>query len=191
MKIGIDMDSVIAEIMQPMVDFHNNRYHTNLTIDDHTDYNLSTVWKCDPSDVLFRIFEYYESSYFDSTLPVEGARKGIDYLSKKHELILITSRPHAIERKTIGWLDKYFPDKFKKVCHTNQVSHAHEKRRKKSEVCREEQITVMIDDAVDYAVDCAEAGIQVYLFPARWNTGFAARERIQPVSGWDEIISIL
>lgn len=191
MKIGVDMDSVIAEIIQPMVEFHNARYHTRLTLADHVDYNLSAVWKCDPATVLERIYEYYESPYFDRVQPVVGSERGIEYLSRKHELVLITSRPHSIEEKTNCWLDKHFPGKFKKVLHTNQISHSHEKRKKKSEVCREEGIALMIDDAVDYAVDCAQAGIQVYLFREAWNINAPVHANIRPVAGWEEIISIL
>lgn len=191
MKIGIDMDSVLAEIMQPMVDFHNERYHTHLTLADHTDYDLSKVWKCDPAEVLPRIYEYYESSFFDGVLPVTGADKGIAYLAAKYDLYLITSRPHLVEDKTNRWIGRYFPGKFRKLLHTNQVSHAHEKRKKKSEVCREEGIGVMIDDAIDYAVDCAQAGIQVYLFSANWNRKYPAHKNIRKVGGWDEIISLL
>jgi len=191
MKIGIDMDSVIAEIIAPMVEFHNERYHTNLTVEDHVAYDLSRVWKCDPTDVLSRIFEYYESPFFDKVQPVPGSQTAIRHLSRKHELILITSRPYVIEQKTREWLRVYFPGMFKKICHTNQVSRAHEERKRKSQVCRDEGISLMIDDAVDYALDCAEAGIQVYLFPALWNRKAPVHKRIQPVRGWDEIITLL
>lgn len=191
MKIGVDMDSVIAEIMQPMVDFHNERYHTHLTLADHDDYDLAKVWQCDPADVLPRIFEYYESSHFENTRPVNGSVRGIGYLAAKYDLYLITSRPHLVEGKTNSWINRYFPDKFRKVLHTNQVSHQHEKRKKKSEVCREEGITMMIDDAVDYAVDCAQAGIQVYLFSASWNRNYPKHENIRKVAGWEEIITLL
>ncbi len=191
MKIGVDMDSVLAEIMQPMVEFHNARYHTDLTFHDHTDYNLSKVWKCDPTDVLFRIFEYYESPYFDKVQPIEGAVEGIGRLSVSHDLYLITSRPHRIEHKTNAWLKKHFPDKFKKVLHTNQVSHSHEVRKTKSQVCKEEGISLMIDDAPDYAIDCAQAGIQVFLFPALWNKSVPEHKFIRPVAGWSEIVTLV
>lgn len=191
MKIGVDMDSVIADLIPPMVAFHNERYHTDLTVSSHSNYNLSVVWKCDPTDVLFRIFEYYESPHFDRVMPIKGAVEGINRLSEKHELILITARPHRIEHKTHAWLQKHFHGKFNKILHTNLVSSKNETRKKKSQVCKEEGISAMIDDAPDYAIDCASEGIQVYLFPALWNKTIQPHKLIRPVSGWDEIVTLL
>lgn len=191
MKIGIDMDSVLAELIGPMDEFHNALYHTSLTHGDHTDYNLSTVWKCGHEEVLPRILAYYDSPYFDKVVPIEGAVEAVARLSVRHELTLITSRPHTIEQKTIAWLDRYFPGRFKNVRHTNQVSHAHEKRKKKSEVCREEGVTLMIDDHIDYALDCAQVGIQVFLFPAMWNKKAPAHKLIRKVTGWEEITKLV
>lgn len=191
MKIGIDMDSVIAEILGPMVEFHNRKYFTTLTSEDHTMYDLSAVWRCSPNEVLTRIYEYYESSFFDSVQPVEGSLQGVEYLYKKYDLYLITSRPHIIENKTASWLNTFFPGKFKKICHTNQISQEHEIKKMKSTVCKEEGIMHMIDDAPDYALDCASVNIQVYLFSAPWNYNYPRHKHIKPVKGWDEIVQLL
>jgi len=188
MKIGVDMDSVLAEIILPLDTFHNNIYKTRISFSDHTVYRLDKLWNCSEKEVIRRIYEFYESPYFDRTKPIEGAKKGINILAKDHTLILISSRPIIIEHKSHEWLDIYFKNKFSKIVHTNQVSHKHETRKKKSEICVEEGISIMIEDHVDYALDCALAGIQVYLLPAPWNkNNNITHSNIKRVNNWTEI----
>lgn len=192
MKIGVDMDSVLAEIILPLDIFHNEIYKTAITYNDHTTYRLDKLWKCSEKEVIKRIYEFYNSSYFDKIKPVIGARKGTCALSKVHTLILISSRPTTIEHKSHEWLDIYFKDKFSKIVHTNQVSHKHERRKKKSEICMKEGIHTMIEDHVDFAFDCANAGIQVLLLSTPWNRKEKVMHpNIKRVNNWTEIIKYL
>jgi uncharacterized HAD superfamily protein len=192
MKIGIDMDSVIAEIMEPMYSFHNAKYKTNASPKDQNSYDLTSIWNCSHIEALNRINEFYASSYFHETKPVEGSVEGIKHLLRQHhQLILVTSRPPYMEQKSITWLNEHFKGSFIKVCHTNQVSHEHEKKRKKSEICLEENVEVMIEDHIDYAVDCASVGIRVFLFNMPWNQTKALPKGIRRVFSWKEIIGLL
>lgn len=34
MHIGVDIDSVLAEIMRPLIEFHNKKYKTNIKYKD-------------------------------------------------------------------------------------------------------------------------------------------------------------
>ncbi len=195
MNIGVDMDSVLAEIIEPLDSFHNIRYQTNLQFEDHSVYNLMGLWNCTETEMIDRIHEFYLSSYFAQTKPIKGAVEGITKLAKKNKLILITSRPLFIEDMSQKWLDNYFKGKFVKICHTNQVTQAHEKKIKKSDVCVRESVEIMIDDHLDYAYDCAQAGIQVLLFEAPWNKKRTIekkyKQNIKRVSNWTEITDLL
>ncbi|OQA04777.1 MAG: hypothetical protein BWY68_00125 [bacterium ADurb.Bin400] len=44
----------------------------------------------------------------------------------------------------------------------------------------------MIDDSLEHAIDCSQAGIDVVLFDQPWNR-FGAPEGISRVQSWDEI----
>lgn len=192
MKIGVDMDSVLADII-PLLDlFHNENYKTSISNESHTDYNLSTIWNCSGEEVIRRIYEFYQSTYFDKILPIKGAKKNIDMLSRKHTLILITSRPFHIEEKSRSWLNTHFHGAFTKIIHTNQVSQKHESKKRKSEICLEEGIDVMVEDHLDYALDCAQAGIKVLLLPMPWNVNNKLEHsNITRVADWSEITTYL
>lgn len=191
MKIGVDMDSVLAEIMIPLVNFHNDLYGTDLKLEDHIHYDLTKVWKCSNDEVLEKIDKFYRSSYFDKTQPVKGAKEGIGHLSKKHELIVITSRPYSIENKTLGWLAKHFPGTFKSVQHTNHINFDKSKKRDKSSVCMELGIKLMIDDCLEFAEDCAGKNIKVLLVDTPWNRSDKLHKNITRVLSWEEIVKLL
>jgi uncharacterized HAD superfamily protein len=65
MKIGIDMDSVLADITSSLNAFHNERYGTQCKVEDYLDYDLSTIWKCAPDEAYERVYAFYESPFMD------------------------------------------------------------------------------------------------------------------------------
>jgi len=187
MIIGIDMDSVLADLIEPLNRFHCDRYGTTLTLSDYTDYDLSNIWLCPPDEVLARIFEFYESPYMDEIPVMPGAIEGVAYLKQKHTLVLITSRPLLTEKKTEAWIKYNFPGSFDKVVLSNQVSSNDEKKRTKAEIGKELGIEAMIDDHIDYVNDCVENGITSYLFEAPWNKGKFVSEGIFHLKDWQEV----
>ena len=187
MLIGVDLDSVLAYLEDPLFRFHNDRFGTKDKIKDAKDYDMWLLWKCTPRESFDRICDFYRSPYMDEVLPVKGAIKGIAKIKQKHELVVITSRPNWIEEKTNNWINMYFPGVFKQVIQTNQFSHASEKKVKKSEVCLNIGAKVFIDDCPAYCEDCAGAGISVYMFARPWNKKAPLGENVARVSGWGEI----
>ena len=193
MIIGVDMDSVIAEIIRPIDLFHNRQYGTNITYDDHESYDLRLYWNCSLEDMYRRIFEFYDSPEFEETKPVAGSQSALGILAEDHELHLITARPYDVEAQSRKWLDKHFPRIFKEIHHTNLISKGgKETSVKKSEICRKMGATVMIDDHIDYILDCAESAITSYLFPAPWNRGKKiVHPRIRQITGWEEAVELI
>jgi len=188
MIIGVDMDSVLADIIPPMVAFHNEEYGTNLVSADHSDYNLTKVWNVAEDEVLRRVMRFYESHHFERTQPIRGAVEGITKLAQLHTLYLITARPVSIEHMTDSWLNKYLPGKFDKVLHTNLVSNKGETKIKKSALCTKHHVEIMIEDCVEYARDIAEAGVPVLLLEARWNRDHVPQDNITAVPTWKEVV---
>lgn len=188
MKIGIDLDSVLADLMDPLIRFHNERYNKKHTIKDHVTYNLTEVWGVSSEEVLHRIYEFYESPYMDEVLPMSGSVEGVNKLQIVHDLHVITARPYDIEKKTVDWLDRYFPGKFKSIYHTNWVSSTRYKKRNKSELCVEYGVECMIEDHLDFATDIADENIEVLLLDSPWNQSNMLPDKIHRVFTWEEIV---
>lgn len=193
MIIGIDMDSVIAEIIRPIDLFHNRKYGTNVSYEDHESYDLRLYWDCSLEDMYKRIFEFYESPEFQETKPVPGSQRALAILAQDHKLHLITARPYDVEAQSRRWLDKHFPDIFTEIHHTNLISKEGKGTSvKKSEICRKMGATVMVDDHIDYILDCAENAIISYLFPAPWNRGKKIEHaHVRQIAGWEEAVELI
>ena len=176
MKIGIDLDSVVADIMTPLIDFHNQKYQTNTKLSDHTTFSIEKIWKCTEAESIDRIHEFYQSSFVNKIKPVPGSLDGIKFLSNTHE---ITNR----------WIDQYFPNIFKTINHTNQSGKIGGKKIKKSEVAEKLKINLFIDDHLDFAYDCASLGIKILLMDMPWNQIKKLPKNIVRVSSWKEIVN--
>ncbi len=187
MHIGVDLDSVLAEIIPAMDRFHNETYHTKIKLADHKSFNLSEVWGGTSDDAYNKLLRFQQSAYFDIIKPVKGARRGIAGLNKKHTLSVITARPYLLEKKTIAWLDKYFPKKFKHIYHTNQAARSNEPFVKKSEIGKKLGIEMMIEDNLDFAIDIVSIGVPVFLFDQPWNRVKKLPKGITRVYSWREI----
>jgi uncharacterized HAD superfamily protein len=120
---------------------------------------------------------------------INGAVDGVNYLKKKHNLFLITSRPNITKRSTLCWLDRYFPIVFDQIILSNQFSIEAGKKKTKGEIGVEVGIDAMIDDHIDYVVDCMNHGIKSYLFEATWNKQIVVSSEIVRMRGWVDVKS--
>ncbi len=188
MLIGIDIDDVMADFISPLIEFHNRRYGTSLKADDFHSYRFSEVWGGTDEEGIRKVFEFCNSRYFAGIKPADGAVEAIGKLSKKFDLVSLTSRPVELEPKTLEWLEKYFPGIFADkiyFAHNSYVNFGN--RKKKSEFCRDLNITFLIEDSLEYARECSEIGTRIYLLDKPWNrTG--ELEGVIRVKSWDEII---
>jgi len=189
MIIGVDMDSVIAEIIRPMDAFHNREYGTNLQYDDHAEWDLSKLWNCTIEEMFVRVFKYDNSPEFSKVIPIQGSQKVLAELSKKHSFHLITSRPFSIEKESLKWLNTFFPAIFNSTHHTNQISEeGFGKGTKKSVLCKQIHADIMIDDHIENVLDCADYEIKTLLFPAPWNRTYVnTHPFIHKINSWEEV----
>jgi len=190
MKIGVDLDSVVADIMSPLIEFHNKNYKTNIKFADHTTFSIEKVWKCTEEEAIDRIIEFNNSPFMNKIKPMPGAIKGIKHLSGFHELHVITSRSDTTEKITDLWIKKHFPNIFKSINHTNQSGKKENNRVKKSEVAKKLGINLFIEDHLEYALDCASLDIEVLLMNMPWNQTRKLPKNITRVYSWKEIINI-
>lgn len=185
-KIGVDLDSVLAELSSKLLEYLNDTYDTDFSVDDCKEYDLSSMWNCSKNECTRRVYDFYKSKYFEEVKPVKGSKEGIKYLANKYDLFVITSRPSWLEKETVEWVEKYFPSKFKKVILTNQVS-IEEKMKTKSEVGKELGISYLIDDHVEYLMDSFNNGIKVIAFDMPWNRKADLPDEVIRISNWKEI----
>lgn len=181
------MDEVLADHTGSFNVYHDNKYGTdlrNMVIDEFYLHNLIDVTA---EEEMQRIKDYYHTDDFLNMKPIEGAVEAVRELAKGNELYVITSRPDFVAQASQEWLNEYFPGCFKEFVILNH-HFGGVKVKKKSDICREKKIEVMIDDLADYANDCAQVCKKVILFNKPWNIGKKIEPNVTRAENWVEIL---
>ncbi len=187
MKIGVDLDSVLANFCVSLHEYHNEAYATDYPLKAYNTHDLRQVWNVDEEEVVKRLFDFYDTEYLENIPLTPGAQKAVKSISDFHTLYLITSRPDKFHHKTQNWIAKNFPGMFTDVLCTNQVSAKGSKSKTKSEICLAVGAQIMIDDHLVFAYDCAEANIDVLLYDQPWNRKHKLPKKIKRMHSWKEI----
>ena len=139
MVIGIDLDEVLADFINSFLKFYNKKNKTSFRRNKISCYNIWKIWEETQEKIMGDIYDFYKTHYFENIKPVAGAIDGIDILSQKHELKIITSRQNDIKLKTEDWIEKNFPNKFSKIHFANHFAPSGS-NIKKLEICFKENI---------------------------------------------------
>jgi len=187
MLIFIDLDEVLCNFIEKFLLFHNRIKNTNFKFEQVKEYHMNKLWGVSREEIVKELKEYYDSKEFENLSIIPGAKKAIDILSKNNELIIITARPNFLKEKTEIWINKNFPNKFSTIYLTNEGTH-NEPTEKKVDLCLKLGIKLVIEDSLENAIDCAKAGMKVFLLNKPWNQCENLPENINRVYSWEEII---
>jgi uncharacterized HAD superfamily protein len=190
MHIGIDLDEVVVDTLGGIIKLHNEKYGTRFAHKDFASYHLQDTWGGTREEAIEKVDKFLKTDPLKHFNPVAGSITAIKTLKERgHELYIITGRSNENSEHTETWLKHHFPKVFSGVHYVSFYSLT-EKPRKKSEVCRELGIELIIDDNWDTAVDCAAQNIKVLLFDQQWNRGKVPKN-VERVHSWDEILKKL
>tara|TARA_Y100000310_G_scaffold344806_1_gene459650 strand:+ start:1926 stop:2516 length:591 start_codon:yes stop_codon:yes gene_type:complete len=187
MLIGVDVDDVLAELMEQLLRDYNLEHGTGISKNDVLSYDLSELWGGTIEETIAIVNGFYHGSLFREIQPVFGSQEGVRKLSERHKLEVITSRPYSIERETKGWVEEYFGGLFSEVTLTNEFPLDERPGRGKHEVCEERGIDVLIDDYMGHAERCSGNGTRVLLYDQPWNQG-EVPEGVTRVYSWNDVV---
>lgn len=190
MRIGIDMDEVIADHTGSFNAFHDNKYGTDLANMVLSEFYLHKLIDVTPEEEREHIWEYYGTEDFRKMQPIQGSVEAVKKLALDHELYVITSRPGFVAQESQDWLERYFPGCFKKFIILNHRS-GDAKAKSKAEACAENNVDIMVEDLADYANDCASVCKQVFLIEKPWNNRKAVSSNVVRAKSWDEILDLV
>ena len=190
MKIGIDLDDVIADFFPGFLDFYNKKYKKNFSIKDMASY---WIWKIgigkNKQEAIRLVDEFHDSSEFDSLPLVSGARESIFELSQMPDsrLYIITSRPLEYRLKTNKFIDKHFQDISLTIYYSGDFHNGiNQSEYTKAKLCKRLQLDYFVEDCLDYAEACAEKSSKVFLLDKPWNQG--SNKKVERVYNWQEIL---
>ncbi len=185
MKIGIDIDEVVAKYAEGYLEIFQREYGKAANFENISSYNFneSLGISKEESDKLNSLF--INSEIFDNLKLIEGARESVIELSKQHDIIFITFRPMHLKEKTKNFIEKIFPN------HSFEIFYAREfPNKSKAKACNSLGVNVILEDHAPAALDCANNGVKVFLFDKPWNKG-TEHENIIRVRNWQEVLKKL
>lgn len=188
MRVGIDVDDVLADFTKTLIRYYNNMYGTSLKINQFFSYRFWDIWGGTREEAIRIVQDFNNSLYFSQMQPISGAIKSVKSLVINNELIVITSREPKVVKETEEWIQRFFPNMFKGVYFTNNQYTGWGQIKKKSDVCLELSIDLIIEDSLEYSMECAENGIRALLFDRPWNKTENLPENVTRVYSWQEIL---
>ena len=124
--------------------------------------------------------------------PISWAKTGVQRLTDAWKtLIALTGRADDAWEVTTSLVERHFPGQIPRILFSNH--DVAEKKKLKSQVAKENDIWLMIEDNIYHAIELAENGIPTILLDRPWNHDAVIPEwlPIYWLSNWEEIVQYI
>jgi len=190
MKIAIDLDEIIAGFLDALIKYHNDSYKTTYHKSDFFSYEFWKVIGGTREEAIDKVYGFHDSHFFNEIKPLDGAIEAVKKLKQNNELYLITSRQDDFKEKTRTWIEKYLSNTFEEILHSNAYPR-NGISQKKSDLCDSLNVYALIEDNLDYIIECMKPDRKMILFRYPWNEQRKKPKGIYAVSGWNEALKLL
>ncbi len=175
MKIGIDIDNVIANTLVDLADRFNEYIGRELS-----PVEVVEVMRKEK----FRMWGYWFLTWRKGLLTkvsvISGARDTIRQWHGGHKIVLVTSRLRILNRQTRFWLSE-------NGIPYHELHHSKEtKKHLKADGCE-----IFIEDNLEECEVLADHCRQVFLMDHPWNRRPIKNKNIVRVNGWSELKGLL
>jgi 5'(3')-deoxyribonucleotidase len=176
-RIGVDIDDTLLDFVGSYIEYSNKMNKTNLKREDFILYSFSNK----------TIFDFYDSDFFRKMLPLPESVETINCLKKNYDLYIVTSRPNYLYINTMNQLWEHFRSIFSEVFFSsNHYTGEKNSGKTKADICLENGISILIDDSLEYALQGAKKGLEVFLLDYPWNKK-EDHKKIFRAENWKEI----
>jgi len=183
--IAVDVDDTLLDTISPLLEYFNSTHDKQITREQCVNYRLQKIFGYSEEEGLAKIKFFFTSSQGENLEPVPGAIEAVQALKNDFSLIALTARWKHLQKLTEKQLEKHFPGSFQKVvCCGDDMT--------KKDYCTRKKIRHIIDDAPHHAHECAENGINSYLFgDYGWNKEYRTIPGLSRTLNWKEVCDIL
>lgn len=179
LRIGVDVDNVIAQFVPAYLERHNEEHRTKFTIKDIKSYYLCDWLNIPEDEIVKNIFDMQANGEYMFLKPTKEVSKYISLLKEKgHNVILITNRVNASD--TIIWLninkipfDKVFTIK------------------SKGWILDLLHLDYYIEDNPNNAYMANRQGIKTIIFNQPWNRMVKETDTMKRAKNWKQVVKII
>lgn len=189
--IAVDVDEVLSASAEGFVKFSNERWGTNLTIDDYHEH-WAKMWSVSEQEADNRMLVLNKEGIIKSYNPVTSAEAVLKKLAKKFRLVVATSRSTYLSEETVIWIDKHYGGVFENIHHSGIYDADGEDRHlaTKAQLCLDIGADYLIDDQIKHCVGAAEVGVKAILFgDYAWSkTSKKLPKNVTRCKDWQEVL---
>lgn len=191
--LAIDLDDVVLPTAEPLLEYYNQTYGTNLQLSDYYSSDLTVLQAPNIGTAIERFHVYLESEEFFNLPPTQESVQALEQLQESFDLYAVTGRHSVVEEATKLWLEQHFQQIFQDAIFTNYYNpETSVQLSTKAAVCRSIGAVLLIEDHLDHALRVADEGIDVLLFGSYpWNQSDQLPANVRRVEGWSEITELL
>lgn len=176
MRIGVDIDGVLADSLPLWVKELNNFFNKSVPVEEFHLYDIRKTYDIKPGEIE-RFIELKGKYLMSEPPPVPGAPRYLRKIKQHHEVYIITARDERYRRETSRWLKKHGLPYDELL-----LLGSHEKK----EICLEKNLHVMVEDTLEIGKKISSAGVPVLLMDAPYNQG-ALPVLVYRKRSWEEI----
>jgi uncharacterized HAD superfamily protein len=187
MRIGLDIDGVLAQYYTMFRAWHSDRYEALPPVDSWHTTSLSAHLDIDEDERWDRVEEYMDECLARLD-PVPGSQAVIDSWRDEASFVAITRRPETYHDVTWQWLVHTYGDVFDGVECTTHFGDDGVWHRCKGKLCVAHDVDVFVDDIDDHVGRARDEDVLGVLFSQPWNEGLDVSHGVQD---WDDADALL
>jgi 5'(3')-deoxyribonucleotidase len=166
--VAVDLDEVLGGFLPSLTRWHNRTFETNFQLEDYQTYSYNDLWGGSIESTVAKVHDFFQAEDFLTGVePIKYAFETLKQFIDCFDFVVVTSRQTIIRNETIAWLDEHFPGIFSNVLlgnhydmkspnpEVNTDSKGNVIKKSKPEMCQSINATLLIDDSVKYASQCA------------------------------------
>jgi uncharacterized protein len=189
MRIGVDIDEVLTPFTDQYLAFFNKYHKTTFTKEDFIHYDFPDIVG-KPIEVCVATTKAWDDAHdgFAKLPPYPDALSALKQLKKDgHELFIVSARFSWYREVSKSWLEEHFPGIFSGVFFTSYRGFGGETKTK-ADLCKENRITLLIEDDPHYVAACRSLGISVILMEQPWNKNVKTTQHVRRIKTWREAV---
>jgi len=188
LRIGIDVDDVLAESLPGYLEAFRRRFGHDVKLEDAA-WEIFRRYPEISAAQMWGFFSELEASDFLGTRPVypEAANAMRTLAAEGHRLFVVTGRLSQHQEHTRRMLQRAgLLELFEELVHRDGEPSAEYKPR----IVRELKLDLLIEDELHVALAAAEVPIPVLLFDRPWNRADLS-PGITRVTDWDQVLRLI
>lgn len=186
--IGVDLDEVVVASYPAMCALHSRLTGRQHTIEDCVTHDLCRLWGVDMPYLVRLLHQHLTSHAVHPDTFLKGAKRGVQELSKRFGVAIVTARDVCFETATLAQVAALECD----IHAVHLCTDASGYTTSKSQICLEHGYLGLVDDNASAVNDCIRVGLGGFVFGNYpWNRNYPVIPSATRVNNWHDLLEAI